>query len=229
MSKPQANLALALVENAAGPSDYNDSLNSYTEASSTQATPEELTGTDLVGRQLISDYLSLANNGQATDDNLSALAEKYVDSIPTLISAEQVAYADFTYSDNSHASLEKYGKDIEGIYRQYATKLLALQSMAGLKNIVMGTDFSVSMKKVGDLYQDTANKMKEVAVPKLLAEKHLNLTNAYLKNAAAALSLTVADDDPTRGFAGLIMLSDSTDNEASLLVEIQQILTTNGI
>src|SRR4051812_38343494 len=42
------------------------------------STPSEtLTTTDLVGRQLMSDYLSLAQSGQATEANIDTLANKY--------------------------------------------------------------------------------------------------------------------------------------------------------
>src|SRR4051812_19067963 len=47
----------------------------------TSTSTEPLTTTDLIGRQMLSDYLNLAAAGEATDDSVAALAAKYVDNI----------------------------------------------------------------------------------------------------------------------------------------------------
>src|SRR3989344_9583376 len=53
---------------------YQDLLKTYLEEGS--STAEDLTGTDLIGRQLVLDYLSLAQSGQATAASLTTLAER---------------------------------------------------------------------------------------------------------------------------------------------------------
>lgn len=224
--------SLSVVNNPSTANSLDSIANNYLEtSSSTEGTSqqEDLTGTDLVGRQLISDYLSLANSGQDTDTNLSTLTNKYIESIPTLVTAEQVTYADLVYGNSDKVSLATYDNKIELIYNQYTSKLVALQSTPGLKNIDMSSEFSASMNKMGDLYQETAKELKKVTVPSIVAEQHLKLVNAYLKNSVAAYSISTMGDDPATAFAGLVMLNDSTDQETLLWVEIQDILSKSKV
>jgi hypothetical protein len=134
---------------------------------------------------------------------------------------------DLNYGDDSKVSIEKYSREIDTIYNQYSAKLVSLQTTAGLKNISIGPEFASSMTQMGNLYGETATKLKKVVVPKMVAREHLELVNTYLKNAAAAFSMARTEDDPTKAFAGLVMLSNSTDQETLLWAQIQEILNKN--
>lgn len=186
-----------------------------------------LSSTDLISRQMFADYLALSTNGQATDANIEALAERYVANIPSLFVPEKVSYQDLQIVANNKANLQTYGQNLTQIYTEYATKLLATKSSS--TSNPLGTNSSQTYLKMSEIYHETALKLKAIPTPALLADSHLELINLYLENASATKSLANLQTDPASGFSGLLALGNNVDREEALLLKIAQILTANGI
>jgi hypothetical protein len=224
---------LAVVESLeANDETYQDFLSDYlvnsTSTVSLAASSEKIGTTDLISRQLINDYVSLSTNGQATQNNIGALAEKYVDAIPTLISPEKVNPTDFRITPNNKADFEYYAREVERIYRDYASRLIEIQSQKNINDMILSSSGNAA-KNMGTIYEQTAQKLKVVPVPKALIEAHIDLTNIYLENAAAMDSLSQINSDPASAFAGLMLLSGNVNEEALIMGKIEQILSGNGI
>src|SRR3989344_5484480 len=65
---------LTAVERPLASNEYEDLIKNYLENTPTStSTPADLTNTDLIGRQLLTDYLNLNSAGQATDANINTL------------------------------------------------------------------------------------------------------------------------------------------------------------
>ncbi|MBX4206381.1 hypothetical protein KW784_01180 [Candidatus Parcubacteria bacterium] len=220
---------LVAVANQEMPQAYYDELVSKFADTATSTPPagaEPFTTTDLVGRQLIMDYISLAQNGQATEDNLSLLADKYVESIPTVISAEQLSGFDLHIVPNDRKNFESYSAALEEAYRAYATSLIA---NSGDGVISPDTAGAHRFSKIAEVYKAAASALKNLSVPAELAEAHLALVNIYLQDAAAAEALAGFDTDPTSSFAGLLAYKSNAEKEAEILSGIKQTLTGHGI
>lgn len=221
-------VAIVAVQNEKLPESYYQNLLSdflSPSASSSPQKTEPLTTTDLVGRQLVLDYISLAQNGQSTDENLAALADQYVQSIPAIITSNKLILTDLAIVPNNKANFQLYSSQVEAAYTTYARNLLGSYSTSATS--VEGE--STSLKKMGEVYDQAAADLKKLRVPADLASTHLALVNLYIENAVAMKALSQSTVDPTSSFAGLIAIKANAEKEQELLSQIQEVLTKNGI
>jgi len=196
-------------------------------ASKDVSTPKPLTGTDMVGRQLLTDYIQLASTGQASQKDILALAENYVDSIPTLSSAPAITYAELTLGQNDKASLQKYADSLTLIYNSYASAMRRAESNMG--SGPTSSDFYSFAGRAAIAYQGAADKLRALKTPSILAQAHLGLTNYYLAASASMKTISQTEDDPASAFAGLLAISESVREEKGLWKDVQYILNSNGI
>ncbi len=208
--------------------DY-DALTSTYLATSTQPGQDNtpLTPTDLVGRQLVIDYLGLAENGQVSDDSLNALADKYVESIPTLVTTSSKTLFDLKVTSNTSEAFQTYASKIQTIYSNYASTLLS--SSSNPDSVSLGPQSTAIAVKMAKIYQGAANSLLALSVPSQLAQAHLDLINLYLQDATAAEAISSSDDDPASSFAGLVAFKGNAQKEQEILGNIQKILTDNGV
>lgn len=192
-----------------------------TEAPSTGS----LSGTDLISRQMILDYVEMARNGGATEKNLEALANKYIDSVPTLISSKKLAYTDLKIVTNTQINFNIYAREIENAYIAYTKKVSDSERRAGETDDEIN-DVSQSM---GVAYEDMVSVLQNMSVPAELAPAHLDLTNTYLKSAAAMKSISELGSDPASSFAGLIVIKENVAKEEESISQIRTILSKHGL
>jgi hypothetical protein len=208
---------------------YNDVIVPALEESATSSAPTEaLTGTDLIGRQLILDYVNLASNGQADEDNLKSLAERYIDSVPTLNSAPIVSPEEISVVPDKIANIQKYADNLSRIHAEYSGAI----NKAGNEMIDMnksGPDYYAFAQAASSIYSTTVNKLKALSVPAPLVESHIRLINSYLANSTSMQAVARANTDSATAFAGLIALNDNSGKERDALDEITRIINSYGI
>lgn len=211
-------------------SSGDELLNNYITNPSTtvNASGTPLTGTDTLSRGLIIDYVNLATSGQDTQENIDSLARKYVDSIAVFEKVNTISSTDLSLTASTQDNLRKYAESlvtIENSYRQ-----LVVNTYTGSPSaITLGSNLYNVMGKVGDIYINTAEKLRVMPVPGVLAEQHVRLVNYYLRTANSMQSISNADSDPTTAFTGLVTLNKTVDEEDAILSSINTILTANGI
>lgn len=229
-SQPKVGQNLVMVEQGVGEIDSYEELfanfDSATSTSTLAGNKEPVGGTDLIARQLMMDYINLASSGQATEANINDLAQKYVTSIPTLLSVSKLSYLDLNIVPDNQANLKKYADEAGSVYKEYAGKMLGAYSANALS---LGPQNSAMSRKMSDIYLTTFNNLRKVSVPASLVDAHLGLINTYLENAAAMDSISQSESDPARAFAGIISISNNLDKESLALREIEKILNAKGI
>lgn len=228
--KPEPSI-VAVEQKAAENKYISDVFNNTLEedmATSSSVSTEPLTGTDLVGRQLIMDYLGLASNGQATEVNIAALADRYAESIPTLNSAPTVRYDEIKVVPNNQANFQHYAEEMTKIHGEYVSTMLeAAPNISDTSSSV--SDFYPFAGTAHTIYSNTARKMAGISVPATLGEAHIKLVNIYLSSAAGMKALSLANTDSASAFAGLIVMSENNKEEKTLLDEIGRALESHGI
>jgi len=187
-----------------------------------------LTTTDLIGHQLILDYVDLATRGQATDENLNKLAENYVDSIPTILSPRTLNYTDLTSVSNTRLNLQTYATDFTKIYKSYSERVKAANANAKNSN-VLGPGLYSLASNLSKIYLDTSNQLQKLPVPLALAENHLKIINIYLEDSVAMKAISETEKDASQAFAGMVTINNNMDEESAILNSITDILTKNGI
>ncbi len=194
-------------------------------ASSTVGSQAALNKTDLIGRQLIYDYLELATAGQASDETIQALADKYAESIPTLSTPQKVTAFELTSTAETKEHFQTYADNMTRIHAALATKT----RLAGSAPTELGQNLYATSKRVGDAYNTAAEELKKIPIPTSLVPLHLELINHYYSSGYAMASLSKAESDPAVAFAGIIALKDNTGSEEGILKAIELVLTRNGI
>lgn len=183
--------------------------------------------TELLGRRLILDYINLAANGQISQEDIAALAEKHVSSFAAIVDAKTIDYTDLKIAQNSGASFQKYADEITEIHRTYTKNI---EDRYGKVNInALDSNFYSLTSAMSSVYNDTASKLKDTTVPEALADMHLELINIYLSNAYSMEALSETETDPAESFAGLLALSNNVEKEIAIFVEISRVLNANGI
>ena len=193
--------------------------------SSTISSEEKLSTTDLVARQMVLDYLGLAQNGQATPANLSALAMKYIDTIPNALTPRTLLVTDLHVVSNSAAAYTAYGDAFNTAYQNYSTKLAG----AYVDTEVIGAASSKMAVSMAKTYTEMASILSKLSVPAALMQLHLSLINIYLANAASMNAITRAETDPASSFAGLILLKANASKEEEIVGNLRKSLATHGV
>lgn len=215
---------LVAISKQAAENNYEELLSAYLDSQNTSSEP--LTGTDLIGRQLILDYVALARDGQASQENLSALAERYVDSLPTLISHQPIYYTDLKLVPNNATNYQIYADALKKIYEDYSSEIYRNYSEKALSTDGEGVEMYQEMSQI---YKTQADKLLALSVPGSLGQPQLDLINLYLENSSALSSISDINKDPASSFAGLIKMSKNLEKESQILSEIESLLNKNGI
>jgi len=193
-----------------------------------ESVAKQLSTTELVGRQLILDYVGLAGNGPVSDEQVSALANRYASQVPTLLQAEKIEGQDLNTVSNSKANFTNYVRAFEQAY-------VELTNYINTDSVQVGnqTTFSEEHQEFAAIastaYKNIAAKLQALAVPTALEDAHLRLINVYLSNAAAMDAVAKLDEDPTLAFSGVITLSTNVQLESNILSEMQNILVEEEI
>ncbi|MBX4189498.1 hypothetical protein KW785_02795 [Candidatus Parcubacteria bacterium] len=198
------------------------------DAASTTA-QSSISTTDLVSRQIFSDYLNIAANGQATDESLSALGDAYASKLGTLTSFTPRTKADIGTVADAQKTFEDYGQAVTTIYTKY-------QNLAGM-TIKAGGDltrddnpkFASTMSALGLLYKRMADELTALPTPKSLADTHLKLINNYLSSAGALGAIAGATDDAMSSLSALSVQSANTNEEQGILESLKLSLFTHGV
>ena len=188
-----------------------------------------LSQTDLIGREMLTDYLSLKSKGEVTPDNLVSLADKYAEGIMNLdIKTRKASLNQIIVLPDSEANLATYGNTMTNIRSKYKALVAAQYTGSGIADINSAT-FSTFMGATAKLYQASANELLLVRVPVSLAGNHLELVNNYLENAEVMKLISNTSKNPTQAYAALNVYTQNTEKESKLLLKIQTTLMASGI
>lgn len=198
----------------------------YTASSTPSSGP--LTNTDIIGRSLLSDYILLEARGNATDANIIALADKYVQVLPTLNVAPTIDYVDIKTTSNTKINFQNYANRLEEIYEENTNDVSRAYAEAGSPDTSNPAIYSF-ISTFGTIYAETASKLQNMSVPLSLVGNHLQLVNGYLSSATGMEAISKIKQDPSVALAGLMAINESLNKEEIILDKIRKILISNGI
>jgi hypothetical protein len=189
---------------------------------------QNLNQTDLLGRQLFSDYLNLSSQGSVTSEKINNLANSYADNILNLQTSSKIDKSSLTITTNSQATLSTYGTAVLTLRIRYGDAVQKLVNQTGAKN---ADDPKVQdlMLSISQTYKQAAQDLINMPVPQSLADNHLKLINNYLSSSEAARTIANADTDPMGAYAALNVQVKNGEEENLLLGNIQSIMAANGI
>jgi hypothetical protein len=195
------------------------------------STEINLTNTEIISRQLLSDYINLVGSGEITDSNINLLAEKYIESIPIIQAGfyTPMKLADLKTSLNTSPNFKTYEETMRKIHEKYGAQMKSIYP----GNTILGNDSSETYPFLADLsqlYSNMASEIKEVITPVEISPYHLRLVNNYLSTAGAMISLsTQTKTDPITTIAAITTLRDNMEAQGVIIAEINQILMKNEL
>lgn len=203
-----------------------DFFNTDAQLSTASTTP--LSQTDLVARQLFSDYIGLTSKGKPSSEELNALAGKYAESILGTTPPARVEENQIVILPNSMENLSRYGQSVAAIRDKYKNLIERQYRESDISNI-NSPAFKTFISAAGKLYRASANEFLVVGVPASLAENHKALVNNYFGSALAMEALANVTADPVSAYAAMNTQAKNTAEETNLLLNIQMTMIANGI
>lgn len=224
--------ALAVVpddSDAAALANANAALDNLTSdlTPATTSAPVNLTDTDLISRQLLSDYIDMSANGQATDQQISGLADQYASQISSLSAAPTALLSNIAPVSNNGANFSAYAEAFTKIEQDYAAAINGAHPEK-LDLSTLGPDFYSFTATFGKAYMDAAARLEKLPVPAALVADHLKLINLYLSSGTAMQSMSHTEHDPMVAFSGMMNLNNNLQAERDTASDIGKILTDNG-
>lgn len=186
---------------------------------SLESPTEKLTTTDLVSRQLILDYLDLTAAGENPTLAANILAERYVDMIPTLGQPQKATREELVIVSDSIENLAAYSASLTNLRNKLA---VGLQDLGEEQSSI----FASSMEPV---YEEAAQRLKNLPVPESLSSSHLKLLNNYLAMASAMRNISDLEADSISAFASVVQINQSLKEESAIFMEMSRILIRNGV
>lgn len=207
--------------------------NTYTDNSTT--TPATVTmlninQTDFVSNQLLSSLISLKENGNYTPETTQYVINNLTDQInvaPTI----QFTTADITIIPIPTLNDTKnYANKFWSIRAKYQN--LYTQNANLNKNSITDSSspaYIQVMIYAGNLYVQMADELKNLSVPKELADLHLKLLNNYEMEGSSLKQLNNIDIDPVLAITGLNTYSKYSDYEDTMLQILANYFSASGI
>lgn len=208
--------------------DAADSTADLNATGSDATSSVRLTDTDVVSRQLFSDYVNLEANGQATQDNLNALGDEYAASVVSNSQAQVMYMNDLNMVNDSKVNIQAYGDALSKIYALYSPQLITV-SKANTDPNDFGPSTISFAQKVSAIYQEEADALRVVPVPDSFAADDLKLVNFYLTSAWNMLSISNTNTDPADAYAAIASETNLDGQEQTILTSIEQRLVSDGI
>lgn len=196
-------------------------------SSATSTDTEKLTDTDLISRQLFSEYVSLAANGQSTQTSLDALGDKYAQNISNLSKASTIMSSDVATVTNSTSTFAAYNNSLGAINTKYQAKLASLvpSSLATDPNGIS----PALANSMADLYSREATELEALHVPVALLTDHVKYVNLYLRHVWDMKAIANISADPIDATAAISAEYTSFDDEQQIAADMNRILMSGGI
>jgi hypothetical protein len=213
------------VYNEAGEMEIYD-ITDFLTSNTASTTP--LTKTDMVGRQLISDYLNLTTSGKATESNINSLINQHIESISHLNEKIVFDRSDLQTIEDSKANFQKYNDIVTKIEEERQTKVKSVYAKTTNVSTLNADTFFLT-DSIGLAYETAAQKLMKVPTPLSLASIHTQLINNFLSTASGMRSISKVDEDPVATLSSMVTVNNNTKEERVLLGQIITILKNNNV
>ena len=222
-NKPAAGLATVSSPSITPMNDEAFLSANFTDSSSTP-----LSTTDMLSRQLFSDYADLKSKGETSSENLNYLAERYAEGIMNIrpAASKVTAIEQLTIIPDSAENTFNYGKSMIAARSKYAALAKEESEGAGDLNQEGFGDF---ITRAGNLYLASANELLKIKVPASLARNHLEIINDYFQTAEAMRTIAESSDDPVKIYAAIQTQIRNAKKEDELFLNIQIAMSAGGI
>ncbi len=222
---PTSELALVQTPETRSLNGENTTLSDLVANASFQA-PEALSQTDIIGRSIFSDYVSLKSSNRLDETNFNSLVSKYTQTILSKDIPPNIQFYELNIVTDSSTNAKEYSRKVMEVRSKYA---LLIDASFGSATFTDADDpnFKKLMEYASDLYKKASSDLIEIPVPQSLASNHLRLIKNYLSSSVSMAALADIAKDPARTYSALNTYAQNTKEEAQLLSNIQIAMLRN--
>ncbi|MEI8248940.1 MAG: hypothetical protein WCG07_00380 [Candidatus Taylorbacteria bacterium] len=201
-------------------------------ANSATETPEELTATDILGRNFFTQFVQLKQSGLANDQaSIDAVNTKLIsDSLNSIPAPKLYGSKDITLSKNTSF------KDTASTYAIALARILAqdmpTQNEAEVAEAAFSSGDLTQLKNIAPIvqgYKAGVIELLKTPVPQTLVQYHLNLINGLSIQAYNAEALQKSDVDPIRGLAAISLEIKGLQTISEAIGSMQSYFAVAGI
>jgi hypothetical protein len=194
------------------------------------ATP--LSTTDLISRQLFSEYVGISKNGQSTPLNLQSLGNKYAENIlnrGNSLSSRTVSREDLTVTDDSPAAISQYEKQMSALRAKYAALAKGLGGEGKIINDIDDPSLQKLFATAANLYVQAAEEFERVRVPASFLPSHIAIVNNHWSSAEVLRKLAENSEDPLKLYSVIKKQVENQQEEEELFRNMQAAFRSYGI
>jgi hypothetical protein len=189
-------------------------------------TGQNLDETELLSRQLLSEYFSLSSRNENTSENFDALGKRLANSLLSSQKAAPTAKIEqIKVAADSNENLLSYNQKLLQLRAKYASQTGGNKEFESL----FDGEFTEAMSKLSALYAAAAQELLGFSVPASLAENHLRLINNYLSTSHASLAVSQVEKNPVTALSALNTLSKNSEEEEALISIVKVVLMSKGL
>jgi hypothetical protein len=185
-------------------------IQSGTQNNSTGVAPTE---TDAFARQFFSSITALSQSGNVTEENIRALAELAANNIAETKDIKKYQLSDLKLVNGTLSAKATYKNDLKNTGSGLALDKLGseLSLLALSINKPKSEQVEEQLFYISTLYDTLAKRTAVIAVPKEIAQAHLNLINAYYGLSVATAGLSKLYTDPIVSTQALALYKKQSD------------------
>lgn len=214
-------VGLLTVKEALGSQSSEEAYLEGTPNSNDLVNAAPLSTTDRVSRSLLTDYLALSSENQASSDNLDLLAQKYANELSGGgVLAQKISLLDLEITTNTAANVAQYVKTMETARAGYGSQASLMANGVNFED-VESESFINFMLRVSGLYESSAKQLVAIKVPQSLSQTHLDLINTHLQIAASTKTVAKIETDPAGAYIALNNYAKAAAIENGLIQKIQ--------
>lgn len=190
------------------------------------------TETDIISKKLFAEYINLKQSGNFNEESVAAAANNLV---AEEIQNKKVIQYYFpkdikTFSSDNKVLLKSYGNSFAAIRTKYQKQYLEnpLVKEGETANLI-DPEFLKGLIRVSEVYKNMALELSKIAVPKDLADTHIEILNNYMASSDGLKEMSALSSDPVLGMIGTQRHMEAEGKEKTLLNELAKYLIKNKI
>ena len=202
----------------AGPDDYIGTPSAIL-FDDVQYTPGSLS--EGVATNFVSNYLSLKDSGQLTDENKNQLVQQITKESQEFSEIKD-KYSVFdlkTFSDYEKEDIREYGNSFASVFIEYHVTLTSIKNK----------DDAIYIETMSRLFISLADELSKIPTPTGVVDAHLDFINNTNRVGQILLLLNQAEQDPLRALYSIKQYQEVSAEQPKLFVSIANYFRANDI
>ncbi len=191
---------------------------------------EEISKTDAFGRGFFASVMTLKDSGQLTPENMQKLSDSLVENFTTE-DVKSFSISDLKVSsDNSPATIKKYGNELGAVFEEYLKLELPDELLIVARAVSSGdTGELQKLDQIISANKKLIEKHLAISIPQKASSVHLKLLNHYQTITVAIENMKKVISDPLTGTIAISRYKKELGPLNNTMTELQNFFINNNV